>query len=331
MKLCTDPKWEQTRTFLLELVWQAAVGKLSDRNARTNFIIHLRDIGYLPDPDDWKTIDNLKSDARLGLILGTNIGLRRSYRNSWQSSISQVALIVSPAFELVEMGRGYFPRDWKNRWEKCGGILYEGRMIALKNDPIWRAISAFPFPFPPFDFDDGMSVIPISRSEAVSFGLITSDAEISIEDVPEPSLLYYFDALPDGKFPSVLPPEYGNEEETEEDEEETSSVPYVESKFMKVAQVGTMIRDRSAISREEGNELLIKLAEAVTEGLENQPEWLARAYRYTGEIYFNWQEFERAFEYYGYALQFDPKVGVKKQYNKLGKLLGKTPDSNLSP
>ena len=71
--------------------------------------------------------------------------------------------------------------------------------------------------------------------------------------------------------------------------------------------------------------MLKKLTEAVTEGLENQPEWLALAYRYSGEIFDHWEEFDRAFEYYGYALQYDPKVGVKKRHAKLAKQLGKTP------
>ena len=319
MKLCVGPKWEQTRTFLLQLVSQAAMGKVSPRNARTNFILHLRDIGYLPEPDDWRTIDDLKSDARLGLILDTNIGLRMNYRNLWSSTLNEGTLYVVPAWKLVQFNPS--SRDWPKRWRECGGTIYGDRMIALINDPVWYNISAFPFPFSPFDFDESMSVTPVGRVEVVALGLLTIDTEIAVEPIAEPTALYYFDALPDGRFLSMIPPEYG---QPEEEDEECDLGPQVETKFMKVAEVGTLIKDRTAISREEGDELLKKLAEAVTEGLDNHPDYLALAYRYTGEIYDHWNNFDQAFEYYGYALQFDSKVGVKKRHAKLAKQLGKT-------
>jgi hypothetical protein len=45
-------------------------------------------------------------------------------------------------------------------------------MIALKNDPIWTAISSFGLPYPPYDFNSGMWVRDVSREEAEDLGLI---------------------------------------------------------------------------------------------------------------------------------------------------------------
>ena len=32
-------------------------------------------------------------------------------------------------------------RLWTTKWLAAGGQIYDGRMIALKNDPIWRAMT----------------------------------------------------------------------------------------------------------------------------------------------------------------------------------------------
>ena len=63
-------------------------------------------------------------------------------------------------------------------------------MIALKNDPIWTEISAFDLPYPPFDYNSGMWVRDISRSEAVDMGLMKAD-----DDAPEPDKRGFNDDL----------------------------------------------------------------------------------------------------------------------------------------
>lgn len=62
---------------------------------------------------------------------------------------------------------------WDVRWQGAGGRLYHGRMVAIKDDPIWIKISAFGNPFPPFDFGSGMGVRNISRKEALELGVLT--------------------------------------------------------------------------------------------------------------------------------------------------------------
>jgi hypothetical protein len=51
-------------------------------------------------------------------------------------------------------------------------------MIALKNDPIWKAISRFGRPYPPFDFNSGMWIKPVNRATAIKAGLIDDKTEI---------------------------------------------------------------------------------------------------------------------------------------------------------
>ena len=45
-------------------------------------------------------------------------------------------------------------------------------MIATKDDPIWTRLSRFNRPYPPFDFEDDMTVDDVSRREAESLGVI---------------------------------------------------------------------------------------------------------------------------------------------------------------
>jgi hypothetical protein len=82
------------------------------------------------------------------------------------------------------------PRDWPTRWEEVGGDFYpgdadypEGRMIALKNDPIWEALSAFGLPYAPFDYNSGMDLRDIDREEAIELGILDEDETIEPEEM----------------------------------------------------------------------------------------------------------------------------------------------------
>jgi hypothetical protein len=87
-----------------------------------------------------------------------------------------------PAQELVREEDRKQPRDWESRWTAAGGELIDGRMVALKTDPIWTKISRFGTPWPPFDFGSGMGLNDISRDEAEQLGLIEPGAPVAAED-----------------------------------------------------------------------------------------------------------------------------------------------------
>lgn len=70
--------------------------------------------------------------------------------------------------------------DWESRWRAAGGELIDGRMVALKNDPIWQALGdgvggytdTLGNPFPPFAFNSGYDVNNIGRAECIELGLL---------------------------------------------------------------------------------------------------------------------------------------------------------------
>lgn len=153
----------------------------------------VRDLGFNPQTGE-KAITNLASDQRVRLIVEFNTVRARAAGQHAQRQ-DKVSLDLWPAQEFFRAEDRVEIRDWPERWSAAGGQFFDGsadyaagRMIALVNDPIWVAISEFGTPFAPFDWGSGMDVRPVSRTEAVEFGLIGEDEEVIPEEVefPEP-------------------------------------------------------------------------------------------------------------------------------------------------
>jgi hypothetical protein len=122
--------------------------------------------------------DALAKDARLNLILDMQSAFSGNYGN-WMEGQHPSVLDMWPCSELYRAEERKEPRDWPARWEAAGGEFYpgeadypEGRMIALKNDPIWEEISAFGLPYAPFDYNSGMDLRDVDYDEAVELGVI---------------------------------------------------------------------------------------------------------------------------------------------------------------
>ena len=120
-------------------------------------------------------------DGRINLILRTQVDMATGY-GYWQRSQSPVSLELFPGLELYRGELRDEPRDWPTRWKEAGGEFFpgpsdyeEGRMIALKNDPIWEKISRFGTPYEPFDFNSGMVTRQVDRQELVELGFDVDD------------------------------------------------------------------------------------------------------------------------------------------------------------
>jgi hypothetical protein len=119
----------------------------------------------------------------LEVVIETNAELVSSHRVFTQG-LDPEALDAYPAQVLVSAGNGNEPYDWRTRWIECGGPKCSGRMIALKNNPVWLRISDFGHPHPPFAFGSGMDVIDISRVEAVELALTGWRDDIQVPPCP---------------------------------------------------------------------------------------------------------------------------------------------------
>lgn len=163
----------------------SAIGELVDGTTdratmRAGLKQLLDSLSYKPVPGEEGTLTDLSSDRRLNVILDTNLEMAQGY-GGWAQGQDEQILDQWPAQELIRVMNfdSENKRDWAQRWVGAGGEFFgAGRMIALKNDPIWKKISRFELPYPPFDFNSGMDVQDIERDEAIALGLIDRDTQI---------------------------------------------------------------------------------------------------------------------------------------------------------
>lgn len=164
--------------------------------ARADLREYLDSIGYEPDPQDAGTLRDLSSQARVDLVVRTNVGIAQGY-GYWIQGQDPALLDQWPAAELFRAeGRGT-ERDWPERWLAAAQAVGDGdavrmlqthqRMIARKDSPVWQALGdgaggfdsdALHNPYPPFAFNSGMDMRDIDREEAVDLGLLGRDDPI---------------------------------------------------------------------------------------------------------------------------------------------------------
>jgi hypothetical protein len=181
-------------------------GAFTDRSA---FIRELRDLlkasGFELSEGGEGSVRDLTSPARLGLIYDMQTTMATEFARH-QIHQDPDVLAAYPARELLRMEARQVPRNWIERWRAAGGQLFERRMIAPVNDPIWSAISAFGNPYPPFDFNSGMGVLDLSAAEAARLGVPTAgqapqptafaaDKRAAISDMDRETLLALRDEL----------------------------------------------------------------------------------------------------------------------------------------
>jgi hypothetical protein len=114
------------------------------------------------------------SVARAKVIVETNADLARGYVG-YVAGASKGARLAFPAQELIRVEERQAKRDWSARWRDAGGKFYQGRMIALKEDPVWTALSRFGVPYPPFDYGSGMGVEDVEYDTCIELGVITEE------------------------------------------------------------------------------------------------------------------------------------------------------------
>ncbi|MDA3925201.1 MAG: hypothetical protein PF904_10945 [Kiritimatiellae bacterium] len=172
---------------------------------------YLKKIGYNPAEGTGGTIKDLSSDSRIDLILNMQSEFSAGYARE-KSSQDPDILDMFPADEMYRQKQGRSQRDWQARWNKQRSSLgsrtsateatsQRGPYIALKNDPIWTAISRFKNPYPPFDYNSGMWVRDADPDEAQRLG---------VTGKPEPKELPALDAPITVPVPKNLSPEMLN-------------------------------------------------------------------------------------------------------------------------
>lgn len=131
------------------------------------------------------SITDLTSDARINLVIKTNVELAQGAGNFLQGNDPAV-IAGFPAQELYRLEARKVEREWPTRWRNAAQTVGDvdaarvaeetGRMIALKSSPIWQELGnaedGLGNPYPPFAFNSGMWVEDVDYAEAVQLGLL---------------------------------------------------------------------------------------------------------------------------------------------------------------
>ena len=159
---------------------------LNPTEIRTRMKLRLQRLGYEPADADAGTLKDLSSDLRTNLIINQNLSNARGYA-AWRSTQNDTLLTVWPAQEMYRAMTRSKPREWRIRWNDARRSLGEGNTSAtyaesdhgpfkaLKNDPVWSAISRFGNPWPPFDFNSGMRLRQLRAAQAREDKILTAD------------------------------------------------------------------------------------------------------------------------------------------------------------
>ena len=157
-----------------KMVADRAGGQLSASEIRRDLRKVISSTGYRPPEGKEGTLQNLYSKRRLDTIIKTNVEQARGYVRHLDG-MKPGAFAAFPGQELIRVRERKEKRDWATRWKNAGGQFYNGRMIALRDDPIWERISVFGNPFPPFDWGSGMGVRAVSRRDSIALGVVTDN------------------------------------------------------------------------------------------------------------------------------------------------------------
>lgn len=167
-------------------------GKIDIASARLHVKEFLARTGYRA-PDEKKGgLQDFSSDERVDLQLITNVRQAQGF-GWWKQGQDEAILDAFPAQEFVRVEARDAPRaNWVNRWDyarlttstRGATSANSGRMVALKNHPIWAELSRFGTPYEPFDFNSGMGVEDVSRAEAMSLGIIDRDMKVEPQERP---------------------------------------------------------------------------------------------------------------------------------------------------
>lgn len=167
-------------------------GTLEDRGKFVRDLMRLADDEGARGPGPKGSIADIGSESRANLIYQTQISQAYGYAQ-WQGGQDASALEAAPAQELIRLEERNQKRNWHERWRAAGGTVFpgvgidglEGRLVALKTDPVWSRLSRFGSPWPPYDFNSGTWVQDVFWDEAVQLGLLTDESpppEPVIED-----------------------------------------------------------------------------------------------------------------------------------------------------
>ena len=152
---------------------KACLDVLDGTQTREEAVARLRRIAWRRGLDDWTKESRVKLIVDMAVETSVN-------KARWEAmNADKTALKIAPALRFVRWYQRKEPRDWDTRWvEAAEEVDWQGvytndggaTKIALFRSPIWRALSAFDRPYPPFDYNSGMGTERVFAYELERLG-----------------------------------------------------------------------------------------------------------------------------------------------------------------
>ena len=185
---------EVTSTKILEEMKANVVQMLKDGKSASEIRRDLRQMlfgeGYRPD-EQWEgTIKDLRTKARLDVVIKTNTDQAKGYARLVRDT-RPGAILAFPAYRFVRRQNRKAQRDWATRWANAAkavgfeGVAKNGEMIALKSSPIWARLSRFGTPYLPFDYNSGMGLQDVPKSKCREIGLLGPNEQPKTPVLPD--------------------------------------------------------------------------------------------------------------------------------------------------
>lgn len=172
-------------------VQQMVDGSMSGKDARKFLRMYLQENGYQAPAGLDGTIKDLSTTARLKTTLETNVAMARGWAqmNQFKGDIAHPGIMLY----RVRRPKGE-ARPWvnicKERVGDMPGVVLTGDpdapMVALSNSPAWVRLSRFGLPYPPFDYNSGMSIKPVSLDDCIDkYHLLSEDDAETLNGIEE--------------------------------------------------------------------------------------------------------------------------------------------------
>lgn len=163
---------------LAEVMDPYLAGRINDADARLKLIELLNALGHMPTAGSMEAVTMCE---RLQLFLDHHFHLVFGARKKTEGEAPYRAWSY-PAWELIRIRQAATDDGWLNRFERAGGRLREGRMVAIKGDPVWAILGSSQFftdaldiDHPPFSFNSGMGWRDVERDECIVLGVIDEE------------------------------------------------------------------------------------------------------------------------------------------------------------
>lgn len=131
---------------------------------RSKVVVEALDAGAFNAPDRRVVADLLREGIDL-------LRCQCQAAKRWETGLDATLAEEFPAVEITVIIPEREPAGWRDRWQRAGGKIIEGRCVTLKNSGVLQRFNVYGHAFAPFDSSDALDEEDVDLDEAETLGL----------------------------------------------------------------------------------------------------------------------------------------------------------------